>query len=166
MKRVLPYLVLMSIILCLLTFGAILHPDDAQKLIVQMDIFKLTAASQAESQRLNLISTLPVDEYWKKEALIKGQVFKGATPEMASLALGTPVEHIDLEVKDYGTVTILIYLFEGSSRYTMLQFIDNKLDLSQQIAAPDVEMYRRDPRRVEPRTKAILPVAAQSSGIK
>ena len=162
MRRVLPYLVLAFVIFGMLSFSAVLHPQEARKWIVKLDVLGLTPDASAEALRKAQIRAIPTDEYWKTEALLHGQVFKGATPEMALLALGKPVEQIDLDVKNYGTVTILIYLFENSTRYTMLQFIENKLDLSQQIAAPDVEMYRRDPRRVEPRTQAIMPVAATS----
>jgi hypothetical protein len=166
MRQALPYLFIALTAFCLLAFVSLLHPEEARRWVIKIDVFNISPAARAEQYRQQMIRAIPTDEYWKTEALLRGQVFKGATPEMTLLALGQPAEHFDLEVPGYESVTIMIYLFEGSNRYTMLQFLNNQLDVSQQIAAPEVERYRNDPRRVQAPSKVILPVAAQSSGLQ
>lgn len=139
-----------------------MNAQESHRLVVAFDRalnLNMTEEAKIQAFRESQIKELSIP-YVQKEVLMSGRVFKGATPDMARLALGQPSDQIDLNIKGYGKVSVLVYLFDQSSRYTGLQFIDGELKGSVQLAAPDLEKLRRDPRR-EAGGQSALPIAVQ-----
>lgn len=162
MKRILPYLLLTLLVFGGLVSVAVMNPVETRAFLMTADVFGWSLESRQEAQRVARISLLSELEDWQREALKHRQVFKQANVDMTKLALGIPVD--ELRVPNSNSpepLTLLIYLFDDSARYTGLWFDRGHLFASQQMAAPDVEHWRQEAVQLAPRP-ALMPIAAQA----
>jgi hypothetical protein len=161
-----PYLALFFVMMLSAAALAAMYPKELRGLVVMVDTklqLNMTQEAKLEALRIAQIKELSIP-YVEKEVLMKGRVFKGASTDMARLALGQPNDQIDLSIKGYGKVTVLVYLFDGSTRYTGLQFVGGELKgyamtraETQEAHNPCCQLLHNSPDRTYPLSSMPLP---------
>lgn len=132
-------LFILALLLCVSggAYVALSHPKFVENTILALDTGGLTDIGRKELNRRAQISALPIP-IEQKEVLLKKQIFKGASVEMAQLALGSPRQSFQVQRTTNQRVTVLVYVFDANQRPTLLRFINNELDTAQQGYAGDI----------------------------
>ncbi len=162
-KRFLPYVLLFMLVFAGLVSVAVMNPVETRRFLISADIFGWSDEARQESMRIARISALTELEDWQREALKHRQVFKQATLEMTKMALGSPSDELRIRnTNGAEPLTLLVYLFDDSARYTGLWYDRGHLFASQQLARPDVDQWRQQALLVAPSSESLIPLAAQS----
>lgn len=117
-----------------------LQPDAFDSLMLT---FELTPNSKEEKARLDRINLLPISDE-KKKILTNRTIFLGASPRMAELALGEPIQRRGNHDQT-PTVDQWIYYFADDSRPTVLEFEDSKLAKAYKISAHKLNLSSAQP---------------------
>lgn len=149
MKRFIIFLLLLVI----LVFGGILgikmlNPRMFYSLMITFDI---APNSKEEKNRIDKIRLLPISDE-KKQILLNHTIFLGASPRMAELALGSPIQ--TMEYPDVTPqVDRWVYHFADDSRPTVLEFHDNKLVSAFKVSAYKLNMDGNTPPTATPQAQ-------------
>lgn len=117
-----------------------LQPDTFDSLMLA---FELAPNSKEEKARLDRINLLPISDE-KKRILTNRTIFLGASPKMAELALGEPIQRRGNH-EQTPTVDQWIYYFSDDSRPTVLEFEDSKLAKAYKISAHKLDLSSAQP---------------------